>query len=533
MNINVEELQIKSENKGLLDTLCYIPENVKPLSTILFRTPYGKSNINAILDPISIVKMGFAIVVQDVRGRFGSNDKFVPFLNEKVDGKSTIDWICEQVWSNGKVFTMGISYEGFTALMSANDERVVACAPIMSSPYIHRDWFFENNCVKQAFVQSWSHSFAFTDNGNMLSHSEIERIQRLASYISRLYKGSMEKFPASEYLPYYKSWINDKDSDYWNRIKLATEIQLEKISTYYVSGWYDIFCEGTLKCYLDTIKKTDIPQIIVIGPWSHSQIFSSVVGDLDFGVYSLEKVSPYAIFEWFKVIESEERVDSIMHIYVMGINKWYRMRELPSCTSVYIYMGSQTSSRSVFGDGYLLWDMLVCSGQDSFIYDSNRLVPTCGGRCIDAVPEGLGGPKFQHEIERRDDVLIYTTDVLKIAVPIIGQIKASLCCQSSQEQMDYCIKITDVDCNGNSTNIVDSCIRIDINACEKTVRTANLGTVAHAFLPGHKIRCVISSSNFPRLSLQNELLEITAVNTIYWGKGFPSFIELPVVELEL
>lgn len=533
MKITVTQERIGASDSVLLDTYCYLPEKPKNLSAILFRTPYGKQNFSAIIDPLTVVKMGFALIIQDVRGRFQSSGKFEPFINEQNDGIETISWIRSQPWSNGNIFTIGVSYEGFTAMMSSHKRNITAMAPIMSSPYIERDWFFENGCIKQAFVQSWSHSFAFTDNGEMLSKTEIDETQRLANDLMCLYKGSLYRFPVAKYLPYYNSWIDPTNQEYWHNISCATSIAPWEVSGYYISGWYDIFCEGTLKCFWEVLQKTTLPQKLVVGPWSHTQFITSVVGDVDFGVYTLENYSALDILQWFQSIEDKQVVQTCIQFYFMGINKWVALQQMPKIRQTQLYLQIDNRPGKDPTEGVLTWNEPVTSGVMSFYFNSQDLVPTCGGRCIDALPAGQGGPKIQNQIENRADVLVYTSNKVTESLAVMGEIRIWLVSKSSLGQMDYAIKITDVDEKGNSINILDSCLRIKEDANVKTQKCLSVGTIAHVFLPGHCIRCDISSSNFPRINVQEEILDCVAENCIFTGGNEPSFVELPIVDLEI
>ena len=156
-----------------LDGDLYIPQYGKPLPVVLMRTPYGKKNIFALFDVVAVARLGFVVAVQNVRGRYESDGIFDPFINERNDGILTMQWLRRQPWCNGQIFSIGVSYEGFTAMMCSNDIKLTALSSIASSSNIRDTWFFEGGAVRQAFVQAWAHSFAFSDT-NRLSGEEKE-----------------------------------------------------------------------------------------------------------------------------------------------------------------------------------------------------------------------------------------------------------------------------------------------------------------------------------------------------------------------
>ncbi len=524
-DIVIKENQIVASDDVILNGDLYRPVCDNKVPVIIMRTPYGKHNINAVYDPLSIVRQGFALLVQNVRGRFESNGKFVPFENEREDVVQTIEWLCNQEWCNGNIYATGVSYEGFTAILAGMNEHTKGIAPIMASSNIHRDWFYENHCIKQGFLQSWSHGFAFTDNGAMLHDFEIDRVQRLASDLKSLYQKPMSQFPVSGYLPYYKSWMNEQDTEYWEMIKEKTSGKVTALG-YFVSGWYDIFCEGTLKEYFTIAESSDKPQKLVVGPWSHIDLFGGVVGDIDFGYYSLEKYSVDDILKWFQKIEQKEPMEAEILLYMMGKNKWLRLKTFPEAEYVPYYFQIQKDERNEMRRT-LTADKYGDAVQDIFCFDSSNLVPTCGGRCIDAIPEALGGPKYQDLIEQREDVLVYSSEILLEEVSVLGEVKVQIGCLSTLERMDFTVKICDVNEQGKSVNILDSCLRIENDADIVKEYNLNLGTVAHTFMAGHRIRCQIASSNFPRLNVQDWLLGKTAENTVFLGGK--THLLLPVV----
>ena len=182
-------------------------------------------------------------------------------------------------------------------------------------------------------------------------------IQYLANNIEDLYRLPIKEFPAGKYLPYYSAWIDPEENEYWNLLTHRTTNKLNRVNGYYLGGWYDIFCEGTIADYQSAIKNTNKAQRLVIGPWSHNELFSSLVGEIDFGIYTLRDVDQYDIFKWFLCISRSEQVKSGVLIYVMGKNKWYELPSWPPPSiKKRLFLSSSVSARSVTGDGLLSWD---------------------------------------------------------------------------------------------------------------------------------------------------------------------------------
>ncbi|MDF2943105.1 MAG: putative hydrolase CocE/NonD family protein [Herbinix sp.] len=509
----------------------YIPKTDYPLPVILMRTPYGKKSFNSLFDAVEVARMGFVVVVQHVRGRYESDGIFDPFLNEKSDSLLTVQWLRKQPWCNGQIYSIGVSYEGFTAMMCSFDPKLNAFASIASVSDIRNQWFFEGGTIRQAFVQAWSHSFAYTDT-NRLSSEQKKEIQYLANDLTELYKLTMEEFPAGKYLPYYSSWIDAKNASYWDEVESCTTVNLNDTNGYYVGGWYDIFCEGTICDYQKAVVNTNKAQRLVIGPWSHNDLYSPLVGEVDFGIYSLKDVDQYDIIRWFSGIMKNEQVQTGVSIFVMGTNKWINMKDWPpGYSKKRMYFSSIKGASSLYGDGCLTWEAVSEPGSDSFIHDKDNPVPSLGGRCLDASTSsaGRGGPFNQKQLELREDVLLYTSEALKTELTIMGLVASKLSVLSSCDETAFHIKLVDVFPDGRDINILDSCI---VTKQKKNIMyeiQINLGSTAYTFLAEHRIRCIISSSSFPRISINSDLLNSKVRQVVYWGGNISSWVELPIV----
>jgi putative CocE/NonD family hydrolase len=529
-SINIETFNIPYTEGKFLEGDLYIPKCRDRLPVVLMRTPYGKKNFYALFDAVKIAKMGFVVAIQNVRGRFESDGIFDPFVNERYDGELTIDWLKKQSWSNGNVFAVGVSYEGFTAMMCSN-KNLLGVASIASSSKIREQWFFEGGAIRQAFIQAWAHSFAFTDK-NRLSDEEKDYIQYLANDLTALYKMPLEKFPAGSYLPYYSAWIDSGKLDYWNYLDSATDINLDQTNGYYIGGWYDIFCEGTIRDYQNAVSKSNKAQRLVIGPWSHSDLFFPLVGQVDFGVYSLKDLDQYDIFNWFLAICNNELITSKVSVYIMGKNEWVHMEQWPPYSiKKRLYPSSKDGANSLNGDGILTWTEPTDYSVDQYLHSKSNPVPSVGGRCLDVStsPTGKAGPFNQKAIEMRDDVLVYTSDYLEAEISIMGEVSAKLSVSSSATSANFHMKLIDVYPDGKAINILDSCQVIIGMKDEKHNIDLSLGNTAYSFLKGHRIRIEIASSCFPRININKYLLQEDSYQKVYLGNKQDTYIELPVI----
>lgn len=528
----VEKFKIPFEiNKYLVGEL-FLPDMDEKLPTLLMRTPYGCANVNALYNPLEVVRLGFVLAVQDVRGRGESDGIFDPFVNEADDGRDTIRWIRNQKWSNGQIYTFGVSYEGYTAMMGNSKTSLNGFASIVSTKNVHKQWFFEGKKIKQAFVQAWAHSFAYTDKN--MEAEDNKYIRELADDLPSLYKRPLKEFPAGKYLHYYKEWINQGNSKYWNKVDVASDVDLSDTSGYYLSGWYDIFCEGTIEDYKKVAGASVRPQKLVIGPWNHNDLYSSLVGAIDFGLSTVCEINQMDIIHWFKKLSCDEiSGNSEVVLYVMGLNKWMYFTSWPS-NFIYkkLYLSSNKGAASLVGDGRLTWSNVLYDGSDSIYQNKNNFVPSMGGRCLDAATSawGKGGAFIQRCVESRDDVLVYTSDILEKDVTIIGLVKTKFTMVSNRDATTIHWKITDV-YKGDSVNVIDSCVAVN-KAQQRQCITMKIGNIAYSFLKGHRIRIDISVTSFPRIAVDEYLYDYGCSNVIFWGRQNEACVYLPIVNLK-
>jgi hypothetical protein len=223
----------------------------------------------------------------------------------------------------------------------------------------------------------------------------------------------------------------------------------------------------------------------------------------------------------------------------MGINQWREEQEWPLQRTVYkpYFLNSSGQANSAKGNGLLtpLKDSLR-NAPDSFTYDPTNPVPTAGG----AILGSWGGIRNQKDIEQREDVLIYDGPTLEFPLEITGPVEAHLHVSSNVETTDFTVKLVDVYPDGNVYNISDGIIRLEdipTEADKPLLTKIQLRPTSNVFLPGHKIRIEVSSSNFPRydrnLNVKQDFATgkefLSANQTVYHSKDFPSYILLPTI----
>jgi len=254
---------------------------------------------------------------------------------------------------------------------------------------------------------------------------------------------------------------------------------------------------------------------------------------------------------WLKGIDNGADRDRAVEVFVLGANAWRSGDSWPLAGTEFreLFLRSNGHANTLDGDGQLSWSAPTQEPADTYAYDPNEPVPTHGGATF--LP-GLqvaanSGPRDQRQVERRPDVLCYTTEPLAEPLVVIGPVTALIHASSSATDTDFTAKLVDVEPDGRAINLTDGIVRAryrDSRTAPKTLDPGrsyelriDLGGTACSFAAGHRIRLEISSGNFPRFDRNPQTgapagsaAELhAAVNTIYHDRNRPSHLILPVV----
>jgi uncharacterized protein len=542
-----------------LATDIYRPEAEGRFPAILVRTPYNRATAVSVPQARWFAERGYVVLEQDVRGRWDSDGYFYAFKNEVSDGFDMDEWIGKQPWFDGKLGTMGGSYVGYTQWAQAigGSKYLTAVSPAITTPDIYANWFYIDGALHYGFAFPWGgisidgHTAQYNTGNNwagMFLHLPVNTSDEAAYHQT----------------PHYRDWLAHPTRDsYWNGISLDNDYEKIGVPAFSVDGWFDIFLRGALHDDQEVRKRARTQEAragkrIMIGPWAHSQGGRfALTGNgadpdpIDFGdnaVVDMQK----AYLRWFdyklKGIDNGLASEPPIKIFVMGANFWRFENEWPLARTRYTnyYIASGSRANSAIGDGTLSFEPPADSFTDTFAYDPRNPVPSMGGNvCCSVVPSG---PWDQRSVERRDDVLIYTTQPLTEPVEVTGPISMTLYAATSAKDTDWTAKLVDVYPNGYAQNVQSGIVRARYrDGAGKTAKPVEPGKVyeyqidlwdtSQVFLPGHRIRLEVSSSDFPRFdrNLNTGENPNTGVHaeiahqTIYHSRQYPSHLVLPII----
>jgi hypothetical protein len=552
------------------------PDTTERLPVLLERTPYDRGLVPvAGLNWIALAEAGYAIVVQDCRGRFGSGGTFRPFLDEARDGAETIGWAASQPWSNGVVGMIGGSYVGATQWLPAGSapRALRAIAPYVTSSDYHEGWVYQGGAFQLGFSLRWSLEslalpalLARQAAGESLD-AEIAELYEAIDHIALLYRHRpLRGIPLMDrFAPWYDEWLRHPERDaFWTNLSPQERYPATAVPALHIGGWYDIFIDGTIRNYAGmratgADERARRGQRLLVGPWSHA-VNDGLFPERRYGTLSgLGAQDPTTLHRRFfdhelKGIDNGWQHEAPAQVFVMGANEWHAEAAWPPVDAEVraFYLRGDRPANTASGAGHLSLEPPGHEPGDVFLYDPRDPVPTMGGATLNQVGTAgwNSGPWDQRGVESRQDVLCYTTEPLARSVEVAGSVEAVLFVTSSARDTDFTAKLVDVHPDGRAENIADGIVRARYRESLATPKLLESGRVvelrilvgatAACFRVGHRIRLDVSSSNFPRFDANTNTggviaddgpeAIVPALNRVFHDSTHPSRLLLPVVE---
>ena len=545
--------------------------------TLLVRSPYDRrtafhfgSQTGNTPSLMSLVNAGYAVVIQDARGTGASEGDFEPKVNEIADGQDTVAWVREQSWSDGTVAMYGASYGGMVqwGLAISDTPGLRAIAPsVAATDWYTNLWYSQGGAMSLSLNTYWN---ALMYAGQEQRSLALGRTQDPTT-LYRLGGSLLDPLSLNDATPiadlpvhgtgrWFDDWIADPDfGEYWKSQDWSGPEFMSKVNVPVLSigGWYDLKINGTVEGFLGVRTQGGSEDArdksrLLIGPWAHVE-FSARFADRYFGIPAeIDTTAEHIAFfdEHLRGISPATPAPRV-RIFVMGIDKWRDEVDWPLPDTQYTdyFLNSAGSAATRHGDGSLQAAAPTADSRDGFTYDPRDPVPTAGGALLPAEP-GLVGPVDQSVIDGREDILCYATPVLEESLEVTGHVELKVFVSSSAVDTDITAKLVDVFPDGRAINLCDGMLRLryrdDLSNPRPLIPgevyevTVKLGVTSNVFLPGHRIRLDVSSSNFPRydrntntggfIAREREEQMVPAINHIHHGPNQPSRLVLPIID---
>ena len=529
----------------------YRPDSHGRFPVIVTRTPY--TTLEGFMKLFSdegkfFAKHGYVFVIQDCRGKNDSEGWFHPFHDDAEDGYDTLAWCARQEWSNGSLGTFGASYQAWnqwaTAALSPPWLRAMVCVVALPDPVLNVP--FQNGALVL-----WMAQWMAMVEGKRNTTPSIYEADKLYWHLPLRTMDNAFGWSSK----FWREWVEHPSADqYWKKTFYQDKFDRIGVPVLHVSGWYDDDIIGTHLNYLGMVngartKSARKNQKLVIGPWQHLVNSARKIGEIDFGdsaLIDLQGLELRWFDRWLKGaingVDREPPVD----IFVLGRNAWRKEKAWPpsDVTPRVYYLYSKGRANTAFGDGRLV--QVLPRGEipsDSYAYDPANPCTNI----YDSSHVAAEGPYDQRPIERREDVLVYSTEELGREVEVTGPIKVNLFASTSATDTDFWAQLVDVFPNGYSMHLTEGVIR---GRYRKTLERAellrpgqvyefdiDLWVTSNLFLKGHRIRLDVSSSSFPKYDRnpntgdafgQNARLKV-AEQKIFHDEEHPSSIALPTM----
>ncbi len=531
-----------------LFTTLHFPDGQGPFPVLLIRNLYRAAG--GIAAHEGITEKGIVFVHQDVRGSGMSEGRWErPWIQEAEDGEDCLKWIAAQPWCNGRTTMRGASYLGAAQWFAAQcgNPSLVAVSPGVAPCNYHESPKYQGG----AFILQQNIGWALETWKKNSPDRDMPPLD-LAFLSAHLPLRTVDEAAGLGRVPFWRTWLEHPDyDDYWRKFDLASFVDRIKVPAFVWSGWFDIYTQGALDSFMLMRSRAGSAEArnltrCVIGPWAHSEPAGEIpLGDGDLSRRK-QVEEPEALFLEARLNGEELPPFAPLRYFMLGINEWRTAETWPPAGSgeQNMYLHSRGAANSRFGDGTLSSLLPEQEVPDCFISDPRNPVPTTGGHGI-CVP---CGSHDQSELERRTDVLVYTSEPLASPLEIAGRVRVFLFASSTAPDTDFTAKLVDVYPDGRAFNIANGILRARCRnsmevpellspgeVCEFNI---DLWSIANCFLPGHRIRLEIAGSDFPEFSRNNQTggsiaddteLRI-ARQTVFHDRLHPSRLVLPVME---
>jgi putative CocE/NonD family hydrolase len=456
-----------------------------PQPTVLVRSPYGRRQVVGLLLGRLLAERGLAVVVQSVRGTFGSDGQFSPF-DERDDGLATLRWIRAQSWHAGPIGTFGPSYLGFVQwAVAAEPDAELAAMSIQVSASQFYDQTYTGGSLSLETLGSWMVLLAAQES--RLAPLAINRALRgRAKLWSDLPLGDLDERATGAAVPWFREAFGDADraGAYWSARDFSATVPEVAAPVSFVGGWYDILLPWMVADFEALQAGGHAPRLL-IGPWSHTSPGLTAASERD-GV------------AWLRAhLLGDDRLlgSTAVRVMITGERSgggWRDLAEWPP-------PGTGERRLYVESAGGLGDEPATTSGADRYRYDPADPTPSLGGPVLlERVAVVDNAP-----LESRDDVLTYTTAPLPETVEAIGHVAVELWARASGPSFDLFARVCDVDGAGVSRNVSDALVSVAPGRADQAadgvwrVRFA-LWPIGHRFAAGHRIRLQVSSGAHPR-----------------------------------
>ncbi|MDW5593894.1 CocE/NonD family hydrolase [Conexibacter stalactiti] len=557
-----------------------------PRPALLQRTPYDRTDsgaavVGAALEPLRAVARGFAVVIQDVRGRFASEGTFTPFAQEGDDGEDTLAWVAAQPWCDGRVCMYGGSYVGATQLLAAVrvPPSLAAVAPQLTAAEYWEGWTHQGGAFQLGFLGFWTLGWLAPDALARLAAAEPDAAERLAGCFDALADdpdAALALGPAElgarlrPLAPYLEEWRAHPARDgFWEATAIRDRYARVTTPALHVAGWHDIFLAGTLanfaglRAHAATAAARD-GQRLIVGPWTHAAL-GDTLGERRFGRRAARAALDLTRLQldfFAAVLRGEQPLGAPVRIFTMGADRWRDLDAWPppgavveawelgeggglgpggAGMAVGASVADEGSARDVaFGmTGFALDDAAAAASPSAsagaapsvLLHDPADPVPAIAGATFLPGQDVTlrSGPRDRRPVQARADVLVFESAPLTEEAELTGELAAEIWVALDRRGGDVVVALSELLPDGRALHLADGVARLAAGApgadggAPVAVRV-ELGATSVALPAGRRLRAEVCGSCFPRFDVHPA---VPARHAIFHDAARPSRLLLP------
>jgi hypothetical protein len=558
-----------------LATDLYRPAGTGPFPVVLVRTPYGSQTPDFAARGLYYVQHGYVFAVQNTRGKYDSEGDWYGKRDEGHDGSDAITWLGTRPWSSGRVGMVGPSYMGMVQYLVADQENpyLKALVPMAAPSTLGRDTTdFDHLAVysgRESFQTNLTWTLGVDGRVNQVDPPGLLRIARrhrpLADY-PKILGREMPWWPAmldQRYGMWEQYYLRAARGQWTGRLAdeaawwggYRERYRKVRVPMLHISGWYDCCDEQLIKTF-QLIRELAVEpnarerQYLIMGPWTHGWMGRQNEGELDYGplaTFNHDSAAVRWFDHWLKGEDNGVEREPAVRTFVMGENRWREAKDwpIPGTDFAKFYLQSSGDARLASGGGSLSRELPRGAPVDHYRYDPANPTPEILTPDSSLIP----GPADRSPIERREDVVVYSTEPLAAPVEVTGNLNVVLYLSTSAPSTDILARVVDVFPDGRAYNVFATYGATPYRThWSKHIATGEDGTriiTAEIGLPptsivfgkGHRIRLEISSAAAPTFFGLNvdPATELTATKgnvadqTIYHDVAHPSHVVLPLI----
>ncbi|MEV6170877.1 CocE/NonD family hydrolase [Streptomyces sp. NPDC051954] len=473
-------IRVPTRDGAELLTDHYLPER-NPRGTVLIRSPYGRGVPLNWTHGRMLAARGYHVLVQSVRGTAGSTGTFRPIVQESQDGQDTLAWLREQEWFDGRLATIGGSYLGWAQWALLQDPPPeLRAAVVLVGPHDFQQVMYGTGALALGDLLSWSAMVGAQGDGGLRGLRALVAARRrlAAAWAERTSAEAAASVLDGTAADWFGDWLDHTAADdpFWAGYRADSALEKADVPVLLLGGWQDVFLDQTLHQYR-TLRRRNPSVALTIGPWTHR----------DTAAKAGRVVDPQLV-RWLDrhLGGDTATAEAPVRIYQTGARRWLDLPDWPPAGTERVLW--------LQPDGGL--GRHAAEGTVGFRYDPADPTPSLGGRHMSA----KAGEVDNRSLERRADVLTFTTEALTEPVDVIGEPIVELEFAADNPHADVFVRLCDVDSRSRSRVITERFVRLSPAPLEAAKIRLELGACAHRFATGHRMRLQISGGAYPRFA---------------------------------